>query len=104
MTKKMTDAEFKAWEESRDLNAELLQAIDDIRAGHVKRYAVKPESPITQARLKAGFSQSSFAALLGVSVRTLQEWEQGRREPTGAAKTLLKVAIVHPEVLREIAV
>jgi len=40
-------------------------------------------------------SQAQFAALLGVSVRTLQEWEQGRREPTGAARTLLRVAVAH---------
>jgi putative transcriptional regulator len=103
MTKKMTTAELKAWEKSRDLNAELLQAIDDIQSGKVKRYKVKSESPITQARLKVGFSQLRFAELLGVSVRTLQEWEQGRREPSGAAKTLIKVAVVHPEILREIA-
>jgi putative transcriptional regulator len=48
-------------------------------------------------------SQSRFAALLGISVRTLQEWEQGRRSPTGAAKTLLRVAETHPEILRELA-
>ena len=47
--------------------------------------------------------RSAFAALLGVSPRTLQDWEQGRREPTGAAKTLLRVAERHPEVLRELA-
>jgi putative transcriptional regulator len=41
--------------------------------------------------------------LLGVSVRTLQEWEQGRREPSAAAQTLIKVAEKHPKVLREIA-
>ncbi len=42
--------------------------------------------------LKTGLSQNAFAELLGVSVRTLQDWEQGRREPCGAAKTLLKIA------------
>jgi putative transcriptional regulator len=48
-------------------------------------------------------SQKEFAALLGVSPRTLQDWEQGRREPTGAARMLLKVAVKHPKVLRELA-
>ena len=48
-------------------------------------------------------SQREFAELLGVSPRTLQDWEQGGREPTGAARTLLWVAVKHPEVLREIS-
>jgi putative transcriptional regulator len=54
-----------------------------------------------EARSKVGLSQQEFARLLGVSARTLQDWEQGRREPTGAAKTLLWVAVAHPEVLLE---
>jgi putative transcriptional regulator len=48
-------------------------------------------------------SQSAFAKLLGVSVRTLQEWEQGRRKPSGAAQTLLTIAQRHPEYLQELA-
>lgn len=55
-----------------------------------------------EARALVGLSQQDFAQLLGVSARTLQDWEQGRREPTGAAKTLLRVAVSHPEVLREL--
>jgi len=55
-----------------------------------------------EARALVGLSQQEFAILLGVSARTLQDWEQGRREPTGAAKTLLRVAVSHPEVLREL--
>jgi len=43
--------------------------------------------------------QSDFAQLLGVSVRTLQEWEQGRREPSGAARTLLRIALRSPEAI-----
>lgn len=43
------------------------------------------------------------AELLGVSPRTLQDWKQGRREPTGAARTLLRVAVRHPEALRELS-
>jgi putative transcriptional regulator len=50
-----------------------------------------------------GLSQLEFAELLGVSPRTLQDWEQGRREPTGAARMLLKVATKHPAILRKIA-
>lgn len=57
---------------------------------------------VAKARINAGFSQDAFAKLLGVSVRTLQEWEQGRRNPSGAAQTLLKIAGRHPEVLREL--
>ncbi len=55
-----------------------------------------------EARASSGLSQQDFAKLLGVSARTLQDWEQGRREPTGAARTLLKVAVKHPKLLREL--
>lgn len=55
------------------------------------------------ARAKTGFSQAQFAGLLGISVRTLHDWEQGRRQPSGAAKTLLKIASHRPEVLQELA-
>lgn len=58
---------------------------------------------VRRARLVSGLSQTAFAALLGVSVRTLQDWEQGRREPSGAAKTLFLVAERYPEVLQELA-
>ncbi|MDR5671305.1 helix-turn-helix domain-containing protein [Burkholderia cenocepacia] len=54
------------------------------------------------ARAKVGLSQSEFASLLGVSVRTYQQWEQGRRNPTGAAQTLLRVAVQHPEALKDL--
>ncbi|WP_395069406.1 helix-turn-helix domain-containing protein [Paraburkholderia silvatlantica] len=54
------------------------------------------------ARARTGLSQSAFAALLGISARTLQDWEQGRRQPTGAAQTLLRVAVAHPEALRDL--
>jgi putative transcriptional regulator len=45
--------------------------------------------------------QARFAALLGVAVRTLQEWEQGRRQPSGAAQALIAIAFRHPEVIAE---
>lgn len=55
------------------------------------------------ARARTGLSQSRFAALLGISVRTLHDWEQGRRTPSGAAKTLLQIAVRHPELLQELS-
>lgn len=77
-----------------------------IRAdGTIEREDVIPagKSFPMAARAKTGLSQSEFSLLLGISVRTLHDWEQGRREPSGAARTLLKIAARHPEILREIA-
>ncbi len=87
----------------RNIGDELLQAILDIKAGRYGAVYSVPASPVIEARHRAKLSQAQFAALLGVSKRTLQEWEQGRRQPTGAARTLLKIAERHPEVLRELA-
>ncbi|WP_077440464.1 helix-turn-helix domain-containing protein [Rhodanobacter sp. C01] len=55
-----------------------------------------------EARLKHGLSQLDFAVMIGVSVRTLQDWEKGRREPSGAAKALLKVAVAAPKTVRKV--
>ena len=52
---------------------------------------------------KTGLSQERFAALLGVSIRTLQDWEQGRRAPSGAARTLLLIAERNPKALLDVA-
>lgn len=59
-------------------------------------------SDAAEARATVGLTQAEFAHLLGVSTRTLQDWEQGRRQPTGAAKTLLRVVAKHPDILREL--
>ena len=72
-----------------------------LKPGRVFR--VNPESNIVRVRSKLGLSQSKFAAVLGISTDTLQNWEQGRRTPTGPAKVLLKIAAKHPEVLFEVA-
>jgi putative transcriptional regulator len=98
----MNAKQLAKWEKSRDIGQEILQGIKDIKAGRVgRRYTVK-SYPIVRAREKSGLSQAQFAALLGVSVRTLQEWEQGRREPSAAARTLIKVAELDPKVLQKI--
>ncbi len=85
-----------------ELGEQLLQSVREMNAGMRGRIHTPQASSIAEARLTSGLSQASFAALMGVSVRTLQDWEQGRREPSGAAKTLIKVARLHPEVLREL--
>lgn len=102
--RKMTEKQLAKWEKSRDIGQEILQGIKDIKAGRIGRRFTKESFPIVRAREKSGLSQAKFAALLGVSVRTLQDWEQGRREPNAAAKTLIKVAELHPTVLRKLAV
>ena len=73
-----------------------------MKANQRARVTQVATSPVLKARIKTGLSQSQFAALLGVSVRTLQEWEQGRRNPSGAAKTLITIGEKRPEVLREL--
>ncbi|HUF42440.1 MAG TPA: helix-turn-helix domain-containing protein [Verrucomicrobiae bacterium] len=99
----MTEKQLAKWEKSRNIGQEILQGVRDIKAGRVGRRYTARSYPIVRAREKSGLSQAKFAALLGVSVRTLQDWEQGRREPNAAAKTLIKVAELYPEILREIA-
>jgi putative transcriptional regulator len=89
--------------EMEQFQNDLLESVRQMKAGQAARVTEVPVSPIVAARNATGLSQARFAALLGVSVRTLQEWEQGRRSPSGAAKTLLRVAEKHPEVLRELA-
>jgi putative transcriptional regulator len=59
------------------------------------------ENTVADTRSKLQLSQGKFAELLGISVKTLHNWEQGRRKPTGAARVLLRVAARHPEVVLE---
>jgi len=103
MAKKPTARTLSRLEAKRDIWQEVLDGARELKAGRGKRTSVAPRSPIAQARLKAGLTQAQFSAMLGVSQRTLEQWEQGRRVPSGAAKTLIRVAVLHPEILREIA-
>jgi putative transcriptional regulator len=103
----LTEAELLARDAERDLNAELLEAAQQLRKGQLGRVSVLTrdkrviESPVAKIRVGTQLSQAKFATLLGISLRTLQDWEQGRRSPSGAAKTLLRVAEKHPEILME---
>lgn len=92
----MANKDFITGEE---LGRKLLAAALEMAAGK-GRFV---HSPMIATRSASGLSQAQFAGLMGVSVRTLQEWEQGRRRPSGAALTLLKAAERHPEILRELA-
>ncbi len=93
--KPLTDAQLRAVEAKRDLAAELLESVRQMKAGMTQVVI----SPAIEARERTGLSQSQFAALLGVSVRTLQGWEQGRKQPSGAARTLLAIARTNPKAL-----
>ena len=92
-------AALEAYEAERDLASELLQSVKEMKAGSV--HVVY--SPAAEARRKTGLSQSQFAKLIGVSVRTLQGWEQRRKEPSGAARTLLAIASVNPQAILAVA-
>ncbi|HEY3579681.1 MAG TPA: helix-turn-helix domain-containing protein [Pyrinomonadaceae bacterium] len=81
---------------------DLLKSVKQMRRGQAARVTRVKVPEAAEARSRVGLSQQDFARLLGVSARTLQDWEQGRRKPTGAAKTLLRVAFSHPEVLLEL--
>ena len=87
----------------RDIGEELVQALEELKAGKIGRKFEVSLNDVVKARLGTGLSQSEFAAALRISPRTLQQWEQGRRLPSGAAETLLRIVARHPEVLRDIA-
>ena len=87
--------------EERDIGAEILSGIRELKRGKTGRVVKVPA--VAEVRHKTGLSQSRFATLLGVSVRTLQDWEQGRRSPSGAARTLLLIAHKNPMALLEVA-
>ena len=92
-TRKTTDLEVQKFQ--RDL----LFSVKQMKAGKAARKSRVKVLAVVAARYKSGLSQPQFAELLGISVRTLQKWEQGEREPYGAAKSLIRIAQRHPEVL-----
>ena len=84
------------------LGLKLLQSVREMKAGTVARVTQVELNEVAQARQNTGLSQAQFAEALHISKRTLQEWEQGRRSPSGAAKALIRIATRHPEVVREV--
>lgn len=85
----------------RDIGREILDGLRELKCGEYGRVVNVPD--VAAVRGKTGLSQAQFAALLGVSVRTLQDWEQGRRAPSGAARTLIMVANRNPRALLDVA-
>jgi putative transcriptional regulator len=93
----------------KELFEELLQSVNEaaaIERGKLKpsrSFKIKTANDVARVRNRLGLSQNKFARLLGISENTLQNWEQGRRKPAGAAKVLLKVAARHPQMILEAA-
>lgn len=85
----------------RNIGKEILDGLRELKRGEYGRVLNVPD--VGKVREKTGLSQSRFAELLGVSVRTLQDWEQGRRVPSGAARTLLLIADRDPKALLKVA-
>lgn len=83
-----------------ELGRRLLKSIREINAGKIGRVTHVEVNEVLQARHKTGLSQSEFASALHISRRTLQEWEQGRRVPSGAAQTLIRIAHRFPNVVK----
>jgi putative transcriptional regulator len=98
----LKEKDLAARDAERNIGEEILNAIREVKAGKIgSRYSVEPNQ-IISTRIRCGLSQAKFAKALQISPRTLQQWEQGRRHPSGAAETLLKIISRHPEVLQEV--
>ena len=84
-----------------ELGLKLLQSVREMNARNFARSTEVAPNEVVLARQSTGMSQAEFAAALSISKRTLQEWEQGRRSPSGAAQALIRIASKHPNVVRE---
>ena len=92
----------------RNIGKEIIQGLKEIKAwrrGEVKLKTHLVEMPravdVSEIRKGLGLSQPEFARFMGVSVATLRNWEQGRREPHGSARSLLLVAARQPAAVRD---
>jgi len=91
----------------RDIGQEILDGIQEIKAfkagrGDLRTHSLKEPASPQVIRAKLNLSQSAFAGLMGVSLRTVQDWEQGRRKPSGPAEALLRIAEQKPEVFLDL--
>ena len=91
----------------RDLGQEILEGIREIKAYKagqktLRTHKLKEPSPPQVIRARLNLSQAAFAGLMGVSLRTVQDWEQGRRKPSGPAEALLRIAEQKPEVFLQL--
>ena len=91
----------------RNVGIEILEGIREIKAykagrGALRTYKLSQPAPPQEIRAKLQLSQAAFAGLMGVSLRTVQDWEQGRRKPSGPAEALLRIAEQHPEVFLQL--
>lgn len=85
----------------KDLGEKLLRSVREMNSGKPARATCVAPNEVAAARLNPALSQAQFAKALHISARTLQEWEQGRRQPSGAAQGLIQIAYRHPEVIAE---
>ena len=83
------------------IGRKLLQSAREMKARNFARVTEVPQNEVVQARQGTGLSQTEFASALSISKRTLQEWEQGRRSPSGTALALIRIARKYPQVVRE---
>ena len=98
MTSRKTEDDNIAEEE---FGLKLLQSVREMKTRNFARVTEIEINAVVQARQSTGMTQAEFASALSISKRTLQEWEQGRRSPSGAAQALIRIAQKHPDVLRE---
>ncbi len=92
----------------RDIGQEVLEGIREVKAYKagkkaLRTHTLKTPAPVRVIRTKLKLSQSAFAGLMGVSVRTIQDWEQGRRKPSGPAVALLRIAEQKPDVFMRLS-
>jgi putative transcriptional regulator len=97
----MTTRKAKPSTSGEERGLKLLQSVREMKAGRFARVTQVAINEVVEARQSTGMSQAEFASALHISKRTLQEWEQGRRSPSGAAQALVRIAKRHPDVLKE---